>query len=209
MNKRHYYTEAERDYLRKHYPHRPTPEIAEELGLTTSSVWNQANSLGLKKTKECVAEMSRKNMEDPNHPGRKHQFKKGQRVWNKGMKGWHAPGVERTWFKKGNEPHNTKHDGHTRISKDGYIEIRVSKGEYKFLHRVVWERENGPVPDGCIVIFKDGNPVNVRLNNLKMITRAENMKRNTFLNLPPELQELLQTKRVLTRIINNKLNEDE
>lgn len=206
--KRHYYTEEERNYLKQHYPHVQSSIIAEKLGVSVKSIWNQANAMGLKKTKECVAKMGREKMADPNHPGRKHQFKKGIQVWNKGKKGWCAPGCERTWFKKGHEPHNTNFDGHTRISKDGYLEVRVKKGEYKLLHRVVWEQEHGPVPESHCIVFKDNNPMNVRINNLKIITRADNMRRNSFINFPPQVRELIQVKKILTRNINKIQNHE-
>jgi len=208
MNK-HHYTEAERGYIRDNYPHTPTREMAKKLGVSVNSIWNQANKMGLKKTKDCLARMSKEHMKDPNHPGRKHFFRPGHQPWNQNKKGWCAPGSERTWFNKGHEPHNTKYDGHTRISKDGYIEIRVKKGKYRLMHRLIWEREYGPIPSGYIVIFKDGNPMNVTLSNLKMISMAENMKRNSFANLPPQARELLQIKRVLTRKINQKTEDHE
>lgn len=208
MNK-HFYTDAEREYIRENYPHRPTKEMAEKLGVSVSSVWNQANVMGLKKTKECIARMSKEKMKDPNHPGRKHYFKPGHKPWNQNKKGWCAPGTEKTWFQKGHEPHNTNYDGHKRLTKDGYIEIRVRKGKYKLLHHHIWEREYGPIPPGNIIIFRDGNPMNVQLSNLKMITKSQNMKRNSFANFPPEARELLQIKRVLTRKINQKIEDHE
>lgn len=41
------------------------------------------------------------------------------------------------------------------------------------LHVVVWEEANGPVPKGMIVVFKDGDTMNVTLENLEIITRQE------------------------------------
>lgn len=58
--------------------------------------------------------------------GRTGCFEKGvRRADNPSRKG-HAPaGCEKGWFKKGQEPHNTKHLGYERVSKDGYVEISV------------------------------------------------------------------------------------
>ncbi|MGQ1889148.1 HNH endonuclease signature motif containing protein [Thermophagus sp. OGC60D27] len=202
---RHYYTEAEKEYIRENYPNKPSKEIANHLGVSLKSVYNQARAMGLKKTKECVAEMARKSMQNPLHGGRKTQFKKGNIPFNKGMKGWCAPGCEKTWFKKGHEPHNTKYDGHTRTTKDGYIEIRVRKGEYRLLHRVIWEKAHGPIPKGYCLVFKDGNPKNVQLDNLELISREENLRRNSLLNLPEPVQELVRLKGILSRSINAKI----
>ena len=41
-------------------------------------------------------------------------------------------------------------------------------------HRIVWEEANGrPVPDGCIVVFLDGDRSNFDPGNLAIETRAE------------------------------------
>lgn len=87
-----------------------------------------------------------------------------------------------TQFKSGNLPHNTKPIGYERLSRDGYIEVKVKmrpsnpKCNDNFVpkHKLVWEAANGPVPEGCIVVFKDGNKQNVSLENLACITRGQN-----------------------------------
>ena len=87
-----------------------------------------------------------------------------------------------TQFKSGNLPHNTKPIGYERLSRDGYIEVKVKmrpsnpKCNDNFVpkHKIVWEAANGPVPEGCIVVFKDGNKQNITLENLACITRKQN-----------------------------------
>ena len=87
-----------------------------------------------------------------------------------------------TQFKAGNLPHNTKPIGYERLSKSGYIEVKVKmrpsdpKCNDNFVpkHKLVWEAANGPVPEGCIVVFKDGNKQNITLENLSCITRRQN-----------------------------------
>lgn len=81
-------------------------------------------------------------------------------------------------FKKGSEPHNTKHNGYERITVDGYVEVRVSKGKFVLKHRLVWEKEKGKIPKNMIVVFKDGNPLNIAIENLELITKRDNMIRN-------------------------------
>lgn len=91
-----------------------------------------------------------------------------------------------TQFKSGNLPHNTKPIGYERLSRDGYIEVKVKmrpsnpKCNDNFVpkHKLVWEAANGPVPEGCIVVFKDGNKQNVSLENLACITRGQNAVMN-------------------------------
>lgn len=87
-----------------------------------------------------------------------------------------------TQFKPGSLPHNTKPIGYERLSRDGYIEVKVKmrpsnpKCNDNFVpkHKLVWEAANGPVPEGCIVVFKDGNKQNITLENLACITRKQN-----------------------------------
>lgn len=115
--------------------------------------------------------------------GRTGLFKPGHISWNTGMKGYQAGGrAVETQFKKGERhgaaQHNYKPIGSTRISKDGYIERKVTDdhpvparrwiGE----HRLVWEAANGPVPDGHVVVFLDGDKLNVNLENLRCVPRG-------------------------------------
>lgn len=103
------------------------------------------------------------------------RFKKGQTAHNKGIKGWYAQGMERNWFKKGNIPQNYKPVGSERISKDGYIEIKVKDpNKWQLKHRYIWEKENGKIPKGMLLIFKDNNKLNIDLDNLMLISKAEN-----------------------------------
>ena len=46
---RRFWTDAERDYLRRHYADTPTPEIARALGRSEKTVYTTARDLGLRK----------------------------------------------------------------------------------------------------------------------------------------------------------------
>lgn len=91
-----------------------------------------------------------------------------------------------TQFKSGNLPHNTKPIGYERLSRDGYIEVKVKmrpsnpkcNDNFVLKQRLVWEAANGPVPDGCVIVFKDGNKQNIALENLACITRGQNAVMN-------------------------------
>ena len=107
-------------------------------------------------------------------------------------------------FKKGHEPHNTCYDGHERISKDGYIEVRIMKGKYVSKHRHLWEQSNGKLPKGYILIFKDKNQQNTSLDNLELISREENMRRNTIHRFPNELKTTITLINKLKKTINEK-----
>lgn len=103
------------------------------------------------------------------------RFKKGQTAHNKGIKGWYAQGMERNWFKKGNISWNHKPVGSERVNVDGYVEIKVEEPKkWQLKHRYIWEKENGKIPKGMLLIFKDNNKLNIDLDNLMLISKAEN-----------------------------------
>jgi len=49
-------------------------------------------------------------------------------------------------------------------------------GKLVYLHRIVWELNAGPIPDGMLVDHKDGNPLNNRMGNLRLATLSENAR---------------------------------
>lgn len=82
-------------------------------------------------------------------------------------------------FEKGNIPQNHKPVGSERLDRDGYVEIKISDPKkWQLKHRYLWEKHNGKIPKGMILIFKDNNKLNVCLDNLILISRAENMEIN-------------------------------
>lgn len=48
------------------------------------------------------------------------------------------------------------------------------KGQAVFTHRVIWEKANGPIPEGLVIDHIDGNIRNNDLSNLRVITKREN-----------------------------------
>lgn len=108
------------------------------------------------------------------------RFVKGQKSWNKGVKGYMGP--NRTSFKKGSVPKNRKPLGTERIcSKDGFVLIKIAETNpytgfptrYKHKHVHVWEKNNGPVPKGHVVSFIDGDKLNCNPENLMLLNRKE------------------------------------
>lgn len=101
------------------------------------------------------------------------KFKQKQSPWNKGTKGVHKGG-EATQFKKGHRPHNYKPIGYERISKSGYIEIKIAEpSKWVSKHVIIWEERNGKVPKGHVVIFADTNKRNFDIDNLILVSRRQ------------------------------------
>lgn len=104
------------------------------------------------------------------------QFIRGQKAWNKGLKGYMK--ANKTSFKKGHKPHNRVPIGTERVdSKDGYIYVKIQDGHrnknWKQKHIIIWEQYNGPVPKGHVIIFGDGNNRNFGINNLICVSRVQ------------------------------------
>lgn len=188
-----FFTKKEDNFLKRNYKKIPCKRMATMLGRTDGTARQRLKLLGITVPPEIVARFKKES-----------QFKKGHVSHNKGRK---MPKeiyekVKGTMFKKGNTPHNTKYNGYERISKDGYVEVRVRKGKFNLKHRVVWEQKRGKIPEGKIVVFKDGNKLNVKLSNLKLITREQNMKRNSYHRYGKEIAKVYQLKGALQRQIN-------
>jgi len=45
----------------------------------------------------------------------------------------------------------------------------TKKSKRVYLHRVMWEERNGPIPQDCVIHHKDGNSLNNTPNNLDCI----------------------------------------
>lgn len=106
------------------------------------------------------------------------KFKKGQKPWNKGMKGLKFPGSEKGWFKKGQKSTTEKPLG-SEYTSDGYVMVKVKMNgprdkRWKLKHVLIWEKYNGPVPKDNVVTFLDGNKRNFDINNLACIRKGVN-----------------------------------
>jgi hypothetical protein len=75
----------------------------------------------------------------------------------------------------------------------------------------VWEAENGPVPAGHVVRFRDGLKTlvsaEITINRLELVTLQENMLRNTIHNYPKPIVKAVQLRGALTRQINKLTRE--
>lgn len=139
------------------------------------------------------------------------KFRKGQTPHNKGKK---MPKevyekVKHTMFANGNVPPNHRPVGSERISKDGYIEVKVAEpNKWRLKQRVVYEEAKGKIPEGCTIIFLDGNKRNFDIDNLRCITRSELLYLNcNGLNNSNEITETRILMARLDRAKNKKKQE--
>lgn len=122
--------------------------------------------------------------------------------------------MKETQFKKGALPRNNIPVGSTRLV-DGYVYRKVSDVPYvpytvnwKPEHHLIWVAARGPIPDGFALRFINGDRLDVRLDNLELVSRQALMQRNTIHNLPPALKETVQLLGRLNRQIR-KRSQDE
>ena len=109
------------------------------------------------------------------------KFKKGMTPHNKGKKMTKEmyDKLRPTMFQKGHN-FNARPVGSERIDVDGYIRVKVAQpNKWVLKHVSVWESYKGEVPKGKLVIFLDGNMRNFDINNLALISKAENLYLNT------------------------------
>lgn len=111
--------------------------------------------------------------------GNSGSFKKGNIPWNKGNKDFRPS--KKTEFKSG-EHHTGKHHpswkGGVQKIKSDCTHIWTGNGKRARRPRLVYEQNFGPIPKGYVIIHLDGNKDNDSPDNLKAISRAENMNRN-------------------------------
>lgn len=200
-NKPHVWTAEEESFMREFVPGHYSSEIVEEHNRRFPDYPVNANQVkrwkhlrGVKCGLDC-------------------KFKKGQASYNKGMKGLKIPGSEKGWFKKGNVPHNHVPVGTEVMGTIGYMMVKIAEpNKWKLKHKLVWEEANGPVPKGCVLIFRDNDHTNCNLDNIILISKAENIELNRkgFSVVTNEMKDaavLVTKSTITTRKKKNELKE--
>ena len=197
MTGRTTFTEKEDNFIKENYLKMPIKTLAKELKRSVCGVSGRLRALGLKIPKETIEQRKKDSY-----------YKPGRIPENKGKKQSEYMSVaammkaKKTQFKKGNKPHNTRYNGHERVTKDGYIEVRISENNYKLKHLYNWEQLHGKLPKGHCLKCIDGNKNNTDPDNWNLITRTENMLRNSKHNYPEKIIPSM----VLMNQINKKIN---
>lgn len=159
------YTDVEREFLKKFIPGHTYKEIQEAFSAKYRPI-TYAQASAFCKNNHINTGMGR-------------VWQKGHPAWNKGIHMETKGRMAETQFKAGNLPHNYKPIGTERISKDGYIEVKVADPRtWEQKHRIIWREHHGDIPDGYIVMFKDGNKANLDIDNLALISRNTAVRMN-------------------------------
>lgn len=209
MTKHFYFTDEQIIELKAMYATTQNIDLAHKFGCKIHTVHGKAYRLGLKKDKEFIAEMARIRTLDPNHGSRKTCFKKGNKVFNKGMKQheYMSPeAIEKskpTRFAKGNLPHNHKPIGY-EINRKGYVFVKTAEPRtFTSKQRMIWIENFGEIPKGCNVQFKDKDPLNFEPSNLYIISRSNQVIENSIINYPPEVRQSFRLISKLKKSIKN------
>jgi hypothetical protein len=211
----HRWTPAQLKILRARYPHEKTERVAKDLGLPLHKVYNAAKRMGLEKTPEYLASPDACRLRREGEVGKAFRYPKGHVPANKGAR---RPGysvgrgrMQSTQFKKGQKPANARFAiGDQRVNTDGYIDRKIREdligaNNWRPLHRILWEAAHGAVPKGYVVTFKDGNKLNCVLENLELMTLADNARRNAiWRKLPKELASIVMLRAAVKRQINKR-----
>lgn len=212
--RRRYWTDDEIWRFIAAYADTSNDELSRQFHRSYQSICGMAANLGLEKSAEYLATIPAKTgMIDA---GRWHRFPKGHVPANKGLRrpGYYSGRMRETQFKKGQVPHNSHPDFHVigalRVNSDGYLDMRVSFKQgalgWRALHRILWEDAHGPVPAGHCLRFKDGDKLNVCLENIRLVSQRANMLLNSIEHIPQPLRNTIKLLGQLKRKIREKQN---
>lgn len=171
------------------YPINATSTVAQILNRSAQTVSAKAYTLGLKKTPEHISIFGARLT---GTIGAATRFKPGNKPWTLGVKGMRlSPSTE---FKKGQAPVNVQEVGALRINTLGDIDIKIAEGKNQWLslRRYVWEMNFGAIPSGMCIVPIDGDGHNTSPDNLRLLTRADNIRHNLLARYPKQLRAVMQ-----------------
>jgi hypothetical protein len=107
-------------------------------------------------------------------------------------------GSKQNTFKKGSTPKNSRPLYSEKTTPHGVVSVKIpnnkpnAKRKTKWQHKqkFIWEKHNGPVPDGYFVTFRGPDTNNFEPENLMLVSRAEllQLNKNRYRKQPEELK---------------------
>ena len=201
---RHKWTEEEIEFIREIYPYYENKEISKMVKDKFGFEVSARNLLNVRHRYK----FSKKAI--PNSGC----YRKGDVPWNKGkgMSEEVKEKVKKTWFKKGNVPTNHRSVGSTRLTKDGYKEIKVAEpNRWELYHRYLYEKAHGvELAKNEAVIFADGDKSNFDTDNLVKVNRSNllYLNNNNLIFDDPELTKAgVNVSKVAVKIFDLKRKE--
>lgn len=195
MSRRHW-TEIDLQTLRNTYADSLTADIARALKRPIGTVYQKAAALKLNKSEAFYA--SDRARRTTGKTGVSTRFAKG-----------HKRGKE-TQFKPGHRGGRAEQIyqpiGAERV-RDGYLYRKVRDDgpmhkRWEMVHRLNWVAVHGQIPDGHVVVFRNGNRMEVEVENLELISRQQLAARNTIHRYPREVKDLIRLNAKLQRTIH-------
>ena len=191
-------TDEQAEYLASIIPGRPSAECAVMLNEKYDTSITPSQIRGWKK-----------NHKTPS--GYDARYRAGEKSWITGKK---FPGRTNSGcFKAGHISANASPIGAERIS-EGYVLVKTGNGNrnrnWRPKHHLVWEEHNGPVPEGCRVVFLDGDRRNFDISNLALVTEQEMVYAAIHIGLTedPEINRSVLAMAKLQATVRNREREE-
>lgn len=195
------FTAEEIEYIKQNVEQKALKDIASHLKCGKKLVTETCHALGFEeilKKKEANSRFSKGHV----------PYYKGKRIPEEIKER-----IKHTYFQKGHLPHNTKKDGDISVRRNrqgvDHLYYRVKMSEWIPLKNKIWMDANGEIPTGHNIILKNGNSMDVRLDNLECISNKNLMLRNSIHSFPKEMVLQIHKIAKLRRIINKKIKKNE
>lgn len=167
------YTEEQKQFLFDYVPNHHYSEIIEE--------FNKRFPETLFTVNRCKTFIANNGL----NTGFNGRYEKGHvshtkgKSWDEFMSPEAQKNSRKTCFKKGNVPKNHKPIGTVQTRKcrgNGSVDYKFIKiaepNKWSLYNRYLWEQAYGPIPKGYVICYRDGDPMNCTLENLRCVPRS-------------------------------------
>lgn len=196
----------EDEYLHAHYLTKPVGDIAEHLGRTYNSVIGRAGALGLRDLgnwTDADDQYLRENYESTDMDVITATLKRSVlalrgRASKLGLRRKDSPNIKRRGEEHSARMKQRRAEGYRNTGRTEVGEVRTHGGrlvkkvsdtgdahvDWVPAGRAIWEELNGELPDGHLIICRDGNKSNLDPANLAIISKQELMAHNSITKYP-------------------------